>query len=251
LADAVTVHLVGAGPGDPDFLTVRAHRLLSQADVVVHDRLVDPRVLELVPALAERIDVGKRPGWSGTQDSINGLLISLGSGGGSDRVIVRLKGGDPFVFGRGGEEAAALANAGVPYEVVPGLSSAIAGPASAGIPVTHRGVSASVTVVAGHRQGHDDTDWAALARVGGTIVVLMGVEHRGAIAQELLDGGLDPSTPVALIERATWESQRTLRATLGELGHVSVVAPAIIVIGEVADMALVGHSVSDLILATD
>ena len=244
----MTIYLVGAGPGDPDLLTVKAARLLSRADVVVHDRLIDPRVLDLVPTGAERIDVGKRPGWSATQSSINELLVTLGAGVGSKRTIVRLKGGDPFLFGRGGEEAAALEAARVEYAVVPGLSSSLSGPAVAGIPVTHRGLAASVTVVAGHREGHQQTDWRSLARVGGTIVVLMGVEHRAAIASELMAGGLLAQTPVALIERATWESQRTVRTTLGNLSSVDVVAPAIMVIGAVAELALSG-SMSELLSA--
>jgi uroporphyrin-III C-methyltransferase len=238
----VTVYLVGAGPGDPDLLTVKAARLLAQADVVVHDRLIDPRVFELVPAHAERIDVGKRPGWSSTQANINELLVTLGSGSGENRTIVRLKGGDPFVFGRGGEEAEALGNAGINYEVVSGISAAIAGPAAAGIPVTHRGLSAAVTVVAGHREGYDDTNWDALAKGSGTIVMLMGVEHRQRIAATLMAGGRNPSTPVAVIERATWESQRTVRTTLDELAGVDVVSPAIIVIGEVAALSFGGLS---------
>jgi uroporphyrin-III C-methyltransferase len=244
----VTVYLVGAGPGDPDLLTVKAARLLSRADVVVHDRLIDPRVFELVAPHAERIDVGKRPGWSATQCAINELLVALGSGSGASRSIVRLKGGDPFVFGRGGEEAEALVVAGVPYEVVPGLSSAIAGPASAGIPVTHRGVAASVTVVAGHREGHDDTNWRALAMSGSTIVVLMGVEHRAHIARELMNGGRLASTPVAVIERATWESQRTVRTTLIELADHDVAAPAIMVIGDVAALNYAGATHSSVSL---
>jgi uroporphyrin-III C-methyltransferase len=236
----MTVYLVGAGPGDPDLLTVKAARILSRADLVIHDRLIDPRVFELVPPHTERIDVGKRPGWSATQNNINELLVTVGAGGGTERNIVRLKGGDPFVFGRGGEEAEALMAAGVLFEVVPGISAALAGPAAAGIPVTHRGLSASVTVVAGHREGHDDTNWDALAVGNGTIVVLMGVEHRQRIAAALLAGGRLPSTPVAVIERATWESQRTIRTTLAQLGGVDVVSPAIIVIGDVAALSYVG-----------
>jgi siroheme synthase len=232
-------------------LTVKAARLLGLADVVVHDRLIDPRVLALA-GRAELIDVGKRPGFSSTQADINALLVSLGSAStstsgdrspgtaslGAGRVIVRLKGGDPFVFGRGGEEAEALEAAGVRYEVVSGVSSSVAGPASAGIPVTHRGLSSSFTVVAGHREGHDDTNWKALAAQGNTIVVLMGVEHRARIAAELIDGGMSPNTPVAAIERATWESQRTVRATLGELATLDVVSPATLVIGAVAALEL-------------
>ncbi len=243
----MTVHLVGAGPGDPDLLTVKAARLLAAADVVVHDRLVDPRVFEGVSPSADRIDVGKRPGWSATQGQINSLLVTLGSGPGRNRTIVRLKGGDPFVFGRGGEEAAALHEAGVLYEVVPGLSSAVAGPAAAGIPVTHRGIAASVTIVAGHREGHDDTDWAALARLNGTIVVLMGVEHRSNIADALRAGGRADGTPVAVIERATWESQRTVRTTLAHLALTDVASPALIVIGDVAALAYSGFSVDALL----
>jgi uroporphyrin-III C-methyltransferase len=232
----MTVFLVGAGPGDPDLLTVKAARLLSAADVVVHDRLIDPRVFGLIPSHAELIDVGKRPGWSATQQSINELLVTLGLGCGEAQTIIRLKGGDPFVFGRGGEEAEALHAAGVSYEVVPGLSSAVAGPSAAGIPVTHRRLASSVTVVAGHREGHDDTNWAALAESGSTIVVLMGVEHRGRIAEALIAGGRSATTPVAVVERATWESQRTVRSTLQDLAKLDVVSPAIIVIGEVASL---------------
>ncbi len=238
----MTIHLVGAGPGDPELLTVKAARLIAAADVIVHDRLVDPRIFDIASPGAERIDVGKRPGWSATQSQINSLLVTLGSGPGRHRTIIRLKGGDPFVFGRGGEEAAALQEADVPYEIVPGLSSSLAGPAAAGIPVTHRGISASVTVVAGHREGHDDTDWAALARLGGTIVVMMGVEHRAAIAAALVAGGRSSCTPVAVIERATWESQRTLRSTLAELGETDVSAPAVIVIGDVAALSLTSQT---------
>lgn len=238
----MTIHLVGAGPGDPELLTVKAARLIAAADVIVHDRLVDPRIFDIASPGAERIDVGKRPGWSATQSQINSLLVTLGSGPGRNRTIIRLKGGDPFVFGRGGEEAAALQEADVPYEIVPGLSSSLAGPAAAGIPVTHRGISASVTVVAGHREGHDDTDWAGLARLGGTIVVMMGVEHRAAIAAALVAGGRSSCTPVAVIERATWESQRTLRTTLAELGETDVAAPALIVIGDVAALSLTSQT---------
>ena len=172
-----TVHLVGAGPGDPELLTLRAARLLAAADVVVHDALADTEVLALVPRHVERIDVGKRPGRPVPQELINDLLIQLAQ---KHACVVRLKGGDPFLFGRGGEEALALRAAGVPFEVVPGITSAFAAPAAAGVPVTQRGMSASVTVVTGHRRfgDEDETDWEALARVGGTIVVLMGVAER-------------------------------------------------------------------------
>ena len=180
----MTVYLVGAGPGDPGLLTLRAAEILGVADVVVHDRLADASLLELAPARARRIDVGKSPGGPVHQDEINALLVSEGRAG---RTVVRLKGGDPFVFGRGGEEALALQEAQVPFEVVPGITSAIAVPAYAGVPVTHRGLSTSFTVVTGHSRHAVDreTNWEALATAGGTIVVLMGVAHRGAIAARL------------------------------------------------------------------
>lgn len=184
----MTVWLVGAGPGDPDLLTVRAARLLGDADVVVHDALVGDGVLALANPAAELIDVGKRPGLPVPQETISALLVQLGRSG---RRVVRLKGGDPFVFGRGGEELLALAAAGVECDVVPGVSSSFAAAALAGVPVTHRGLSASVTVVTGHRQpGGEEPAWAHLAKVGGTIVVMMGVARRGHIADRLMWNGL-------------------------------------------------------------
>jgi uroporphyrin-III C-methyltransferase len=228
----VTVHLVGAGPGDPELLTVRAARLLAEADVVVHDALVGDGVFALVNPAAEQIDVGKRPGQGVPQELINTLLVTLGESG---RTIVRLKGGDPYVFGRGGEEAQALLDAGVPFEVVPGVTSAVAAPAAAGVPVTHRGVSAAVTVVTGHRRaGEPDVDWRSLAKVGGTIVVLMGVSQRAHIAAELVAGGLTPDTPVAAVRSATTTDEVTVRCRLDELGTSEVESPAVIVVGPVA-----------------
>ncbi|HTN79045.1 MAG TPA: uroporphyrinogen-III C-methyltransferase [Acidimicrobiales bacterium] len=231
------VHLVGAGPGDPELLTLRAARLLAAADVVVHDALADTQVLDLVPDGVERIDVGKRPGRPVPQELINDLLVQLAQ---RHRTVVRLKGGDPFLFGRGGEEALALRDAGVPFEVVPGITSAIAAPAAAGVPVTQRGVSASVTVVTGHRRfgDEDETDWDALARVGGTIVVLMGVAERAAIARRLMDGGLSPDTPVTAVRYGTRPEQEVARTTLGALGDTPIEAPAAIVIGAVAGLDL-------------
>ena len=236
----VSVALVGAGPGDPDLLTLKAARLLATADVVVHDALVGDGVLALIPEAAERIDVGKRPGRPTPQEMISALLVELGRQG---KRVVRLKGGDPFVFGRGGEEAEALAEAGVLFEIVPGITSSVAAPAAAGIPVTHRGVSAAFTVVTGHRRiGEPDVDWRSLAKVGGTIVVLMGVAQRADIAAELMAGGLDPTTPVAAIESATTDSQVVGRWTLRELGGADVHSPAVIVIGAVAAFEFVsGH----------
>jgi uroporphyrinogen III methyltransferase/synthase len=233
----VTVYLVGAGPGDPGLLTVRAAEVLGQADVVVHDRLAEVALLNLAPAEAERIDVGKAPGAPVDQDGINGLLVERGRAG---QEVVRLKGGDPFVFGRGGEEAQALLAAGVPFEVVPGITSAVAVPAYAGIPVTHRGLSTSFTVVTGHSRVAVDTetDWEALARAGGTIVVLMGVAHRGEIAARLVAGGLAPGTPVAAVHWGTRPAQRSLRTTLAGLGRVELQPPSTIVIGGVAGLDL-------------
>src|SRR5439155_4221140 len=233
----MTVYLVGAGPGDPGLLTVRAAEVLRRADVVVYDRLAEPSLLGLVPAAADRIDVGKEPGGPVRQDEINQLLIERGRAG---QTVVRLKGGDPFVLGRGGEEALALGAAGVPFEVVPGITSAIAAPAYAGIPVTHRGLSTSFTVVTGHsRQSIDsDVNWEALAQVGGTIVVLMGVAHRGVIAKRLMAGGLSDGTPVAGIHWGTRPDQRTTRTTLGRLPDAELSPPATIVIGEVAGLDL-------------
>ncbi len=232
------VWLVGAGPGDPELLTVKAARVLAGADVVVHDALVGDGVLDLVPASAERIDVGKRPGRPVPQELISALLVQLARDG---RRVVRLKGGDPYVFGRGGEEAQALLDAGIPFEVVPGITSAVAAPAAAGVPVTHRGVAAAFTVVTGHRRaGEPDVDWRSLARVGGTVVVLMGVAQRATIAAELIAGGLDPATPVAAVRSATTADEVVARCRLDELATTPVDSPAVLVIGAVAALDLRG-----------
>jgi uroporphyrinogen III methyltransferase/synthase len=234
----VTVYLVGAGPGDPGLLTLRGAEVLRTADVVLYDRLSESSLLDLAPVGAERISVGKTPrGPSTPQDAINRLLVEKGRAG---LAVVRLKGGDAFVFSRGGEEAAALAAAGVPFEVVPGVSSAFAAPAYAGIPVTHRGLSTSFTVVTGHEApwASSDTDWEAVARVGGTIVVLMGVATRAEIARRLQGGGLDPATPVAAVSWGTRPYQRTVRTTLAGLGDAPIEGSTVIVIGAVADLDL-------------
>jgi uroporphyrin-III C-methyltransferase len=228
----MSVALVGAGPGDPDLLTVKAARLIASAEVVVHDALVSDGVMALIPSSAELIDVGKRPGRAVPQEMISALLVELGH---QDKRVVRLKGGDPFLFGRGGEEAMALVAAGISCEVVPGISSSMAAPGAAGIPVTHRGVSAAVTVVTGHRRtGEPAIDWRSLARVGGTIVVLMGVAQRSVIAAELMAGGLASTTPVAAIHRATTELEQILRCELATLAAAELQSPAVIVIGPVA-----------------
>ncbi|CAB4866480.1 unannotated protein [freshwater metagenome] len=226
------IALVGAGPGDAELLTLKAARLLAEADVVVYDALVSSDVLALASPQAELIDVGKRPGQSIAQDLINVLLVRLARTG---RRVVRLKGGDPFVFGRGGEEAVALAAEGIACEIVPGITSAVAAPAAAGIPVTHRSLAAMFTVVTGHRQhGETPVNWAALAQAGGTIVVLMGVAERGVIADALMAGGMAPDTPVAAIRRATTADQVVGRCRVDQLAVMTVESPATLVIGAVA-----------------
>ena len=234
----MTVYLVGAGPGDPRLLTLRGAEALQRADVVVYDRLSVAELLDLAPPGAERISVGKTPRQpSASQDEINALLVDKGRAG---LRVVRLKGGDPFVFARGGEEAQALLEAGVPFEVVPGITSAVAVPAYAGVPVTRRGLSTSFTVVTGHEDpwAATETDWEAVARVGGTIVVLMGVATRGAIAERLMAGGLAARTPVVAVQWGTRPEQRTVRTTLAGLGAAEVGTPSTIVIGEVAGLDL-------------
>jgi uroporphyrinogen III methyltransferase / synthase len=233
----MTVYLVGAGPGDPGLLTVRAAEVLARADVVVHDRLAEASLLELAPAGAERIDVGKSPGEPVDQDRINELLVDRARRG---HTVVRLKGGDPFVFGRGGEEALALNEAGIAWELVPGVTSAIAAAAYAGVPVTHRGLSTSFTVVTGHSRHAVDqeTNWEALAAAGGTIVVLMGVAHRAAIAAHLMAGGLPGTTPVMAVRWGTRPEQTSVRTNLAALGDTPLEPPAAIVVGAVASLDL-------------
>ena len=229
----MTVHLVGAGPGDPELLTVKAARLIAEADVIVHDYLSNESILEAAKPGAEFIDVGKKPGNPTPQELINALLVHLGS---QNLNVVRLKGGDPFVFGRGGEEAQALMEAGIHFTVVPGITSAVGVPAAAGIPVTHRNVSPAFTVVTGHRESgaSSNIEWESLAKVGGTIVILMGVSERAVIAQRLMNGGLSAATPVAAIRWGTRTEQHTTRTTLGELHAAQLRAPSTIVVGEVA-----------------
>jgi uroporphyrin-III C-methyltransferase len=226
-------------------LTVRAARLLGDADVVVRDRLVDDTVMGYVNPHAEVIDVGKWPGDSSSQAAINELLIELGT---RHEIVVRLKGGDPFVFGRGGEELMALADAGVDCDVVPGLSSALAGPLAAGVPVTHRGVSRGVTIVSARGARGERTNFRTLANAELTLVILMGVEHRGDIARELIEGGLEPTTPVAVVEQAWTNQQRTTRGTLSGLGLFDVRPPAIIVVGGVAALDLRSIGILDVAL---
>jgi uroporphyrin-III C-methyltransferase len=232
------VYLVGAGPGDPRLITVLGLDRLRQAEVVVYDRLVSERLLDEAPR-AERIFVGKAPGeHSVQQEEINELLVRHARAG---RIVVRLKGGDPFVFGRGAEEALACAEAGIPWEVVPGISSAISVPALAGIPVTHRELAGGFAVVTGHCSGNggaegDRQDWAALARVE-TLVILMGLSRLPGIAASLLFHGRDGETPVAVIAEGSLPGERLVTATLatiaGEVARTALRAPATIVVGEV------------------
>jgi len=237
------VYIVGAGPGDPGLITVRGLELLRRADVVVHDRLVSGKLLDEAPPQARRVFVGKACGaHSLPQREINALLIDEARRG---HRVVRLKGGDPFVFGRGGEEALALAEAGVAFEVVPGVTSAVAVPAAAGIPLTHRGLASSFAVVTGHRQAGEDepVDWGRLARGVDTLVVVMGLANLPTIVRELIANGRDPDTPAALIERGTTEAQRTVTATLATLADAATAArleaPVLAVIGQVVSLRAV------------
>jgi uroporphyrin-III C-methyltransferase len=233
------VYLVGAGPGDPKLLTLRGLECLQRAEVVVYDRLVDPALLLYAPPQAECIYAGKERGHHTLpQEEINALLIHRARQG---KLVVRLKGGDPYVFGRGGEEAEALAAAGIPFEVVPGVSSAIAVPAAAGIPVTHRALTSSFTVVSGHEgagSAMPELDWPALARSGGTLIFLMGVTNLPEIVTRLVAHGRSPRTPVALVRWGTWPEQETLSGTLADIIERATARrfgpPAVIVVGEVA-----------------
>ncbi len=232
------VYLVGSGPGDPDLMTVRARRLLESADVVLHDKLPGPDIIDLIPD-DSREDVGKRAGGDRTpQSETNRRLVEHARKG---RSVVRLKGGDPFLFGRGGEEMEHLVEKSIPFEIVPGVTSGIGGPGIAGIPVTHRDHASTVSFVTGHEDpGKDESgvDWEALAATGGTIVVLMGVGKLPEYTAALQNAGLAQDTPVAMIERATWPSMRVATGTLNSIVDVrddtDIQPPAITVIGEVA-----------------
>jgi uroporphyrin-III C-methyltransferase len=236
---AGVVWLVGAGPGDPDLLTVKALRLLQSADVVVHDRLTPAPILALANPAARLVDVGKRKSrHTLPQDDINRLLVALARDGLS---VVRLKGGDPFLFGRGGEELAALRGAGIEAQVVPGVTAALAAAAGLGAPLTHRGLAQAVTFVTGHAASGEapDLDWASLARANHTVVVYMGLTTAGAIAARLIAAGRSASTPVAVVENASLPGERRLLSTLSAVGEdvKSLDGPALLVIGEVAALA--------------
>ncbi len=232
------VALVGAGPGDPELITVRGRRLLSRADVVVVDRLAPHMLLDELPAHVDVIDAAKIPyGRYVAQEAINAALVENALAG---KFVVRLKGGDPFVFGRGGEELEACLAAGIPVEVVPGVTSAISVPAAAGIPVTHRGVTHEFVVVSGHAAPDNPdslVDWPALAKLRGTLVLLMGVERLAAISETLIAHGKPADTPAAVIQEGTTAAQRQVTATLATIAHAAadegLSHPAIVVIGEV------------------
>lgn len=232
-----TVSLVGSGPGDPELLTIKARRRIEEADVVLHDKLPGTALLDTIPA-EKREDVGKRAGGERTpQSQINERMVSLAREGSR---VVRLKGGDPFVFGRGGEEIEYLAAHDVPVEIVPGVTSAVAAPEVTGMPLTHREYASSVTVVTGHEDPTKDesaVDWAALAETGGTIVVLMGVGRLPEYTTALLEAGMDPDTPVALVERGTRPGQQVGQGTLADIvavrDEIGIEPPAVTVIGDV------------------
>jgi uroporphyrin-III C-methyltransferase len=229
------VILVGAGPGDPGLLTLRAVDALRSADVVVHDGLIDPRVLDYAPDTAQRISVAKkRDRHTLPQDAINALIIAHVKAG---SVVVRLKGGDPFVFGRGGEEVEAVRAAGLPVEVIPGVSSALGCAAEATLPLTHRDWSSAVSFVAGTCKGLSEQNWSGLAGQGRTLVIYMGVSTASMIADKLMADGVAPDMPVAVLEKGTLEGSRAMRTLLADLGDLvereGVESPAIIVVGEV------------------
>src|SRR5579884_1157132 len=235
------VYLIGAGPGDPELITVKGLRYLRTADVVLYDRLISMDLLDEARADAERVFVGKGPRChTMSQAEINALMITYARSG---RTVVRLKGGDPYVFGRGGEEALALAQAGIPFEVVPGVSSAIAVPAYAGIPVTHRHLASSVTIVTGHEDAahtFSRVDWEALAKLDGTLVILMGVATLAHIVERLRNGGLHPDTPAAVIQEGTVPEQRVVTGTLETIAdraiRAGITSPAVVVIGAVVSL---------------
>lgn len=241
------VWLVGAGPGDPELLTVKALRALQSADVVVHDRLTPQPILDLARPDASLIDVGKRKSrHTLPQDDINSLLVALARDG---KTVVRLKGGDPFVFGRGGEELAILREAGIRTHVVPGVTAAFAAAAAAGAPLTHRGLAQAVTFVTGHaaKDAEPDLDWASLGRGNETVVVYMGVSTAPAIAARLIEAGRAASTPVLVTENASLTDERRVLTSLGDLGQAvaGLDGPAILIIGEVAAMADVSPIILD------
>jgi uroporphyrin-III C-methyltransferase len=239
----VSVALVGAGPGDPGLITVRGLELVRSCEVLVYDRLVAPELVDEAPSDATRIARDPLD-----QDAVNGLLVGFGRAG---LDVVRLKGGDPFVFGRGGEEALALADAGVPFEVVPGVSSLSAVPAASAIPITHRGISSQAVLAAGHDPGA--LDYATLARADGTVVLFMAFRHLREIALRLVEHGRDPHTPAAVIASGTTAEQEIVTAPLAEVadaaGHLE--PPALVVLGDVVELAQRLRGAAPILVAAD
>jgi uroporphyrin-III C-methyltransferase len=245
------VFLVGAGPGDPELLTVKALRILRQAEIIVFDRLVSNDVLDLAPAHASRIDVGKQARCHPVpQHEINALIIRLAQAG---KRVVRLKGGDPFIFGRGGEEAIALAKAGIPFEVIPGVTAAQACAASAGVPLTHRGIANGVRYLTGHirEDGGLDFDWRGLCDPQTTLVIYMGLASIPEITERLLAEGCGAETPVLAVSMGTTVYERRLLSSLGRIAHdlgaAKLVSPALFIIGEVAALSAILGQESDAI----
>jgi uroporphyrin-III C-methyltransferase len=235
------VYLVGSGPGDPELITVKAQRLLKEANVLLYDRLVTEDILALVPEKCEKIYVGKFPGEkSVAQERIHELMRDRAN---KVSIVLRLKGGDPFLFGRGGEEALFLRDAGIEYEIVPGITSAISVPAYAGIPVTHRHIASSVAFITGHEASTKrigTVDWEKLANTVDTLVVMMGIRNMPVIMKRLINGGRNPQTPVAVIEKGTTSEQRTITGTILDIHEKTLEArikpPAITIIGKVVEL---------------
>ncbi len=237
------VSLVGSGPGDPELMTIRAQKRINQADIIIHDRLVGQRIIPLLPKKAEKIDASKRSGKHRIpQEKINRMIVEKAREG---KKVVRLKGGDPFLFGRGGEEASYLIENGVEFEVVPGVTSAISIPALAGIPVTHRDYASSVTIITGHRTGGRKTNWKALTELGGTLIILMGISNLQYNMSELISSGLATTTPAALIENGSQEGQRVLISTVEKISDLAqkegAKPPGVIVVGDVVGLHGVLH----------
>ncbi len=246
-----SVWLIGAGPGDPDLLTVKACKVLATADVVVHDGLVSSAILDLAPAQARRISVAKRKSHhSYAQEDINRLLVALAREG---LVVARLKGGDPFIFGRGGEEVVACRAAGVGCHVVPGVTAALAAGAAAGAPLTHRGSAQAVTFVTGHATGdaEPDLDWRTLAAANQTVVIYMGLSKAALIARRLIDAGRAPTTPVLVVESVSLPHERRITTLLAGLGGAcaGLEGPALLIVGEA--MAMANADMPALVAATE
>lgn len=235
------VYIVGAGPGDPELITVKAGRLLGEADVVIYDRLVSEELLGYIRSGAERIFVGKEIAFhSIPQDDINRLIIEKAKGG---KKVVRLKGGDPYIFGRGSEEAQALSEAGIPFEVVPGITAASGLASYAGIPLTDRRLSSAVTFITGHKTGGGDLsaiNWDALAALNHTLVFYMGIKNLKAITSNLMEHGFSPLTPAAVVRRATLPDQKTVTGALSDIAELTynhnIHPPALLIVGEVVNL---------------